>query len=226
MFRYRFVVLLVLLLLLLVTAPVVAYLQRPLIASVAINSLFMAIILSAVYSVSEKRMTVMVAWVLASLAIAVQILDHLSSSDPLTITRHALHIVVLLYAIILILEFIFTHRKVTINTIYASLCTYLLIGLLWAVVYSLIYSVNPQAFVDSRVGEGEELSMRFGSYSIAPIYYSLVTLTTLGYGDVTPVSPSARMLSAIEAVLGQLYIAVLVARLVGLHISQSGDHDS
>jgi voltage-gated potassium channel Kch len=52
-------------------------------------------------------------------------------------------------------------------------------------------------------------------------YYSYVTLTTLGYGDIIPISTSARSLALLEAMMGQLYLAVLVARLVGLHISQS-----
>ena len=61
--------------------------------------------------------------------------------------------------------------------------------------------------------------MRFGAErSITALYYSFVTLTTLGYGDITPVSASARMLSVVEAIIGQLYIAVLVARMVGLNI--------
>jgi voltage-gated potassium channel Kch len=57
--------------------------------------------------------------------------------------------------------------------------------------------------------------------SIYPIYFSLVTLTTLGYGDIVPTAAAARMLAAVEAVVGQLYLAVLVARLVGLHIAQA-----
>ena len=56
-----------------------------------------------------------------------------------------------------------------------------------------------------------------GAYSA---YFSFVTLSTLGYGDITPVSPAARMLATSEAVIGQMYIAVLIARLVGIHISQ------
>jgi voltage-gated potassium channel len=52
-------------------------------------------------------------------------------------------------------------------------------------------------------------------------YYSFVTLTTLGYGDITPLTPVARSLSLLEAITGQLYIAILIARLVGIHIAQS-----
>ena len=55
-------------------------------------------------------------------------------------------------------------------------------------------------------------------------YYSLVTLTTLGYGDITPLEPMARGLAALEAVIGPVYLTVLVARLVGMHIS--GDSDT
>ena len=53
------------------------------------------------------------------------------------------------------------------------------------------------------------------------VYYSFVTLTTLGYGDIVPVSPSARALATLEALTGQLYLTVLVARLVGLHITHA-----
>ena len=64
--------------------------------------------------------------------------------------------------------------------------------------------------------------MRFGGeHSVNPLYYSFVTLTTLGYGDISPASSMARMLAAIEAVVGQVYLTVLVARLVGLHIAQA-----
>jgi hypothetical protein len=57
--------------------------------------------------------------------------------------------------------------------------------------------------------------------SVVPLYYSFVTMTTLGYGDIVPHTPTARILSVLQSVMGQLYLAVLVARLVGLQISQS-----
>ena len=52
------------------------------------------------------------------------------------------------------------------------------------------------------------------------VYYSMVTLTTLGYGDITPLSASARALAAMEALVGQIYLTVIIARLVGLHMQQ------
>jgi hypothetical protein len=59
---------------------------------------------------------------------------------------------------------------------------------------------------------------------IAFTYYSFVTLTTLGYGDINPLSPQAGTLAILEAIIGQLYLAVLIARLVGMHISQSREN--
>jgi hypothetical protein len=72
----------------------------------------------------------------------------------------------------------------------------------------------PGSFIVSN----EDVSRTGGNF----LYYSFVTLTTLGYGDITPASSPARSLSTLEAVTGQLYIAILVARLVGLHIVHAG----
>jgi hypothetical protein len=62
-----------------------------------------------------------------------------------------------------------------------------------------------------------------GDLVLTFLYYSFTTLTTLGYGDIRPVTHAARMLSTGEALIGQLYVAILIARLVGSHISQRGD---
>jgi Na+/H+-dicarboxylate symporter len=72
---------------------------------------------------------------------------------------------------------------------------------------------------------GEDIRLvRFGAeHTTTALYFSFVTLTTLGYGDITPVSTAARMLATIQAVIGQMYLTVLVARFVGMHISQAGE---
>jgi voltage-gated potassium channel Kch len=67
--------------------------------------------------------------------------------------------------------------------------------------------------------------MDLGAGSVTALYYSVVTLTTLGYGDVTPVTTAARMTAALEAMVGQVYLVVLVARLVGLNVSQTTPQD-
>jgi len=124
------------------------------------------------------------------------------------------------YTVVALLKHLFTSDRVTVNTISASLCAYLLLGVLWAIVYPVTETLAPGSFGFGDAGRGGHASMRFGSQNaMFALYYSLVTLSTLGYGDITPVLPTARMLAAMQAVVGQLYLAVLVARLVGLQIA-------
>ena len=88
-------------------------------------------------------------------------------------------------------------------------------------VYSAVDYVQPGSFRFPLLDENVEGAMRFSdTRAVFPIYFSFVTLTTLGYGDIVPVSASARMLATMEALMGQLYLAVLVARLVGMQVSQ------
>ena len=96
------------------------------------------------------------------------------------------------------------------NKILGSICGYLVLGI--AVAYSMLDEINPDAFNFnvSLAADIENHSFRMNLF----IYYSFVTLTTLGYGDVTPIDSTARVLSWVEAVLGQFYIAILVAGLV------------
>ena len=102
----------------------------------------------------------------------------------------------------------------------------MLVGLAWAFLFSLLEVLQPGSFnLPELSAEPLDLAaMEVRRLSVF-MYYSLVTLTTLGYGDITPVTPLARNLAAFEAVIGQLYIAILVARLVGLHIVHAGQDD-
>jgi voltage-gated potassium channel Kch len=110
-------------------------------------------------------------------------------------------------------------RSVTLDTILGSVCAYLLLGMTWTMVCILIQIFVPGSYA---VG-GEPLVIGGGGRGVYPdfIYYSFVTLTTLGYGDMLPLSPPARSMAVLEAVVGQMFIAVLVARLVGLQIASS-----
>jgi hypothetical protein len=108
-------------------------------------------------------------------------------------------------------------KEVTPDLIMGAASTYFLLGLLWAFIFVFIETFSPGSF---RL-EGSPVDMESQL-----IYYSFVTLTTVGYGDVTAVSMIARSYSVLEAVIGQLYLTVLVAGLVGLHISQSTEKKS
>ncbi len=105
------------------------------------------------------------------------------------------------------------------NRLMGAMCVYLFIGLAWAYVFTLIHVVSPTSF-EGIAGPTTEAHAK----AIQFLYYSFVTLTTLGYGEITPASPVAQMLAYMEAVSGQFYLTILVAALVGMLLSrrQSG----
>ena len=115
---------------------------------------------------------------------------------------------------VVVLTQVFREGTITFNRIQGAIAAYLLLGLFWAFVYELVSLQWPAAFASASpvgVSPNEDLSSRF-------IYFSLVTLTTMGYGDITPVHPIARSLATMEALLGQLFPAVLLARLVSMEL--------
>jgi voltage-gated potassium channel len=116
-----------------------------------------------------------------------------------------------------ILPYIYQTRRVTLDTIFAAVMAYFLISCIFANLYSLIYLGNNQAYNLTLTPAPD---MFYSTYT-EMMYFSLVTIVGVGYGDIVPLLPFPRMLAAMEGVLGHFYIAVFVAWLVGTFISQS-----
>ena len=112
-------------------------------------------------------------------------------------------------------------RDVTGETIALSISVYLLLGLTWGVFYVVLYYLQPNAFNFGRSNSHRELTQVFPVL----IYFSLTTLSTVGFGDITPVTLQARYAAVAEGITGQFYLAILVARLVGLYMSQATNQD-
>ena len=108
-----------------------------------------------------------------------------------------------------ILSYVLKQGAVTGEKISAAICVYMFIGLLWAFLFALTYTLDAGSF-DLKDPQLSQF-----------VYYSFITLSTLGYGDITPLSPVAQALAYVEAITGQIYLTVLVARLVGLHIARA-----
>jgi hypothetical protein len=125
-----------------------------------------------------------------------------------------------LYTTLVVLTHVLSAKKVTTDILYGAVCVYLMMGMTWMLAYRLIEEFHPGSFVFS---EGESPGGLFEVVDL--IYYSFVTLTTLGYGDMAPVSGPARSLAMLEATAGALYLAILIARLVSLYSSQPDKED-
>jgi hypothetical protein len=110
-------------------------------------------------------------------------------------------------------------RHVTAHLIYGAINLYLVIGLSFAFLIALIEFLQAGSFSGLQ-------KLTMGGDHIAPyVYYSFVTMTTLGYGDITPVTGPAATLVYIEAIFGQLYIAIMIARLVGLYVAKDSSRE-
>ncbi len=225
--EYRFAILLGALTLMMVSSPIIRSLgsgmgTTP--ADIAVTILFSFVVLSAVFAVSRSRKQQVVALLLAIPTVVVQGAYAWSPSGGVAVAFHVVGILFLTYAVVLVVRFLFSGNRVTPDVICASLCVYLLLGVAWAIAYSLIELLVPGSFSFSFAEDGDADLMRFGGErTFIPIYYSLVTMSTLGYGDIIPTSSSARACAALQAVVGPLYLIVLVARLVGLQVSQANE---
>ena len=102
--------------------------------------------------------------------------------------------------------------EMNVNRLVGAICVYLLLGIIWAFAYSLLEFAVPGSFKGFSAPQGLMLDSDW-------LYFSFVTLTTLGYGDITPVTETARTLAYLQALTGQFYVAVLVAGLVSAYIS-------
>jgi voltage-gated potassium channel len=110
------------------------------------------------------------------------------------------------------LQQVFAKGAVTANHLLGAVRVYLLAGVAWALAFRIVHRLDASAFVGITVAAPSEF-----------LYLSFVTLATLGYGDIHPLNPMARMLAYMEAVVGQFYVAVLVATLVGRYVTSRGD---
>lgn len=174
------------------------------------NILFTAIFLLAVYSLSNRRIYFIITLVLALTTAATSWVYLTTGSSMALYLDVGTNIVFFAYLVILFSGKVFRHREITSDTIFGALCIYFLLAMFWTFVFYLMDLLNPAAFdLGSRT---EDIT----SY----VYYSFVTLTTLGYGDITPHTPPAKILAALEAVFGQLFLAVVVARFVGIYASR------
>lgn len=111
-------------------------------------------------------------------------------------------------------------RRVTMNTVFGACAVYILMAFTWASVFGLVEGLQPGSFdLTSVTANGPPRLLRIEAELN---YFSMITLTTVGYGDVSPVSSQARSLAALEGILGQLYLAIIIARLVGLELAHRG----
>ncbi len=207
------------LVLLFVAAPILDFI----VGSAKIDSYLIAgFLLFALYQITRRPADVVIGLVLGIPAVAGGIVD---AATPDTPTMNAVPTILgalfLGFLIWRILKDVLAGTRTTSEQIAGAVSAYLLIGLMFSSIYGFISLMDPGAFAYSdplaASLTAEQQGRSFGVFT----YFSFVTMSTLGYGDIAPVSEMARTVAWIQAVLGQLYLAITVAALVGIHIARS-----
>jgi hypothetical protein len=127
----------------------------------------------------------------------------------------------ILIAIVSIGADVLLRKRATLDCILGSICVYMFLGMLFAFIFGLLVIFMPDAFDNEAVG------MIPGKLRLNDLlYFSYSTLTTTGYGDITPLHPFVRTVAAFEGIVGTLYLVVMISRLIGLHVAETGSSEA
>jgi amino acid transporter len=233
----------------LLAAIVALFMMRPLIgdraiASAAFSIALLMTLLFALYAIqvdelvgeretllAQRKRRSIIGWALAVPAIVERLAIIFVPSPAVYLAGTTLWLLLFVFITWNQLRGVLRQKEVTSETISMSISVYLLLGFTWGLFYILLHHVQPLAF--SLGSAPTPISGPSSEQQAFPvlIYFSLTTLATIGYGDITPVTLQARYAAVTEGIMGQFYLAILVARLVGMQMSQAASrhgehHDS
>ena len=170
--------------------------------------LLSALVLAGVWGLHPSRLWLRVGRALAASVVVLGTAGAVWPASSLHTATWVIAGLFLLLSVRLGLQAVLAGGRVTTNHLLGAMSVYLLLGVTWALVLGTLHRLAPGSFAGLSTGSPSEF-----------LYFSFVTLATLGYGDITPVNPIARMVVYLEAVVGQLYVAVLIASLVSRHVA-------
>jgi voltage-gated potassium channel Kch len=182
--------------------------------------LSIVLLLAALYAVGTRRGPLIVASILTIPVIVGKFAFYVENNSILFEMSDGFSFLALAVVAVSVLRQVLQAKKVSREVVEGAVCVYILLGVAWACLFSLIETLHPGAFQLSSLRTTSvlpvvvEARQRF-------VYYSFITLTTVGYGDIIPVAALAQRLAVLEAMFGQLYLSILVARLVGLQIAHT-----
>jgi len=169
-------------------------------------------LLVAVWSIQQEKRWYHSKWGVSIIVAGLAFGDHFLESSQLPLIHLSFILLFIITTTVMAGRQVLFSGNVDFNKIIGAICIYILMGLAWAMAYLITEQMYPGSM--SGFGEGP-----WQDNLQAAVYYSFVTLTTLGYGEITPLMPLSRFLAYTEAIAGQFYIAILVASLIGVRLA-------
>lgn len=217
--RQKFRALLIALIVVVIVYPVVEDFTTTRLLFDALRTVFLVVALFVIFDAKRQRALALIVGVPALLAAWTYAFVNDPPPIQVEVVFHILAAIFFSITVYTILRTVYSDPDVELDSVFGAFCSYLLVGVIFGHLYCVLEILTPRSFrvEDPHVAE---LFQRDRGHSILT-YFSLMTITTVGYGDITPATASTRALATIEAVVGQFTIAVLVAELIGKRVSQS-----
>lgn len=216
---YRFAILLTIFLLQLLTTPLF---EGSMAAGYAADIFFYLLLAAAAFSIRNSRFFKLAIF-LGIVAIACEITSYFSGSVIILIITGFVANTYLVLVTLLLAASVARQRSINADTVMGGLCVYVLIGIFWTSIFINLELIHPGSF---NFGVHSQQHLDILSIYGLLMYYSFVTLMTIGYGDVVPMSSMAQTLTILEGLIGQFYLIFFMASLVGLYIQKHQNKDS
>ena len=179
-----------------------------------ISTLLLAMIpLASAFALTEDRKKAIIVLLIAAPFVILDGLNVFFTNRPLMVVAFSFGTILYFYIVVLLVKNLLSIRVITADLIYCAISIYLLIGIMWAGIYTVLEGISPGSFSGT-------------SGTVDLLYFSFVTLTTVGFGDVAPLSILGKRLAVFEAAMGSIYMAVIIAMIVGRYMSMQVEKDS
>ena len=183
------------------------------IGAVVLTIVFSFVLISGILTVSDDRRLLIIGLIPLVIAITARWIGYFTGNTDLLAASSLFGTITLGYVSLLVFSSLFKATIITSTIIWQAISVYLLLGLTWASLFNFVNQVTPGSFYDNVAQSGVL------TYPVM-VYYSFVTLATLGYGDIVPTTAAARGLAVLEVLTGVLFMAILISRLVGTWASE------
>jgi voltage-gated potassium channel len=179
---------------------------------------FSGTLIVGIWSLIESRAWFITGVVLAVTELAITVITAIRPMPLMELFSLSIALAFCAMSLAFALSHVFVGRRMDGNRMIGAVCVYLLLGIVFGLINVFVYRLVPDSFsgISAAADQMKVLDL---------LYYTFVTMTTLGYGDITPVGPLARAVAYLTAIAGQFYIAILVGMVVGLYLSQQDMSD-